>query len=754
MYRFHLKNSNGQYLYVLDNQVLASADKTPLPNAPDGWDGIGLTWIRSESNLGVFRKVAIDVRFVLDGANILRHLYYASGGINAFATLEIELLNKTSQNYELLESCEVDFSEFKDEDIFVTVNLKDLGLASLIEEKGATEYGIDISTKPMLVEFSGLNVKGYIKWFINTTSATTSLVAADMTLAYRSSNLGKDFVPDNVQSVGDYSVDGAADADSLRNEVIRKYMLKSTHEYTAKITVKNTRSYSTAEAISNGSILFRYSKLGLIRASNIGGVFNGVYRGYNFLFDNTYYDSQTSFIYDERRYADKTYNVDVRLNETLTLALGGLYNALMPSGGSIASFMTFTTGVEQVQRIYAPNSGDYLAQPSIEMDYELVLPKSQAKGMLYIDLIKQILAKMGGSNYIVNSEVLTNTNIDTFNMFDTLPARAVVLSGDSLRSYSESKITASFNSIMQDLWARFGISYGVLGNQIVIERASYFYQNIRLAELTEISGMTMVPYKVIGGTIKVGFDDIDIDDYASKNEVLKQITFDIEALNKIPTETTFIAPFQSAMFALEAVRSGAVNKTSGDTTEERKANKYDSETFVVEVEKFETSILRGYKVKTFPGKYKVGGFDSDRYTNLGYTPMRMIGRNLRYIRSFVDTKLAKQTIEGLDFKSDLNNTIAINVIDERANISLVGDFFAGREVRPLFKPLVFEFECSAPRNFMLSLNNNPYGFVEFKVRGTMVKGYILEAGVTPSSKAPYKFRILSHTDTEYLKLIK
>lgn len=758
MYRFYLKDKQGNYLSINENQLVFV--KSPLPHAPDGWDGIGLQWTRNETNFGVFRKVAIDVRFVLEGAQILRSLYYSKGTINAFATLEIQILNSTTQEYELFESCEVDFSEFKDEDLYVTVNLKDIGLTSILEEKGSTDYSADILPNGARAIIRGLNIKGYIKWYINTTTSSTSFIAADMTLSYRSSSIGKEYVPDNVQNVGDLGVPNKADRDNQAKEAMKRYFLKGTHTSNVTLTLKNTRTYSTAEAstISSGSP--RLCFLAAVRRStDMSSVYQGKYRNYPLLFEQTYHQSLTNYTLDYRRYTDKSYVFDVRENETLALDLGFIGTTVSPSTGARSlSYGTFEVGMEQAQRIFSKDTDVSTNQPSLELEYELVMPTSRVYGLFYIDLLRQILDKMGATNVVIQSSILTNINLNEFDNFDTLPARALVCSGDSLRGYTDAKISTNFNELMEDLRNRFGVTYGVVGNTLIVEKFEYFFQNSSIVRLENISDVAITPYKLFGGKLQVGYQDMEVDDYTTKNDPNKRVMFEIKDLTKVALENNIIAPYQSGLFAIEAVRSGAINKASGDTAEERKSNAYDSDTFVIEVGKTgrinPSDSKLEYTSKSWEGKFLNGGFDPGRYTNLGYTPMRMLGRSLRLLRSFVNSGDMIQTIKGLDFDSDLQNATAVNAISEDGDLNLEGDFFAGRNVSPLFKPLVFEFQCSAPKGFMLSMNTNPYGYVEFYVRGTLIKGFILDAGVIPSSREVYNFRILSTTDTDYSKLIK
>lgn len=126
----------------------------PLEFSPDGWDDNVLTVERSSTYYGVFRSYTIKLKFVKDGAELLRDLFY-NGGNNHSVTvnppavdsyLTIEKLDSMTLTYEQIYVGTIDFGSFADLDNYVEVLIVDSGLTNLIKANQDNEYEFDFLT--------------------------------------------------------------------------------------------------------------------------------------------------------------------------------------------------------------------------------------------------------------------------------------------------------------------------------------------------------------------------------------------------------------------------------------------------------------------------------------------------------------------------------------------------------------------------------------------------------------------------------
>lgn len=122
-------------------------NSTPLvlTHAPDGWDETLVKWVRSDKYYGLFRSFTVPMRFVKEGAHKLKELY-ADYGIEAEATLLIEMLNRSTWTYETYFEGEVDFSKIKITDQFVEANLIEGGLVKYIKAKEDVTFEFSVSS--------------------------------------------------------------------------------------------------------------------------------------------------------------------------------------------------------------------------------------------------------------------------------------------------------------------------------------------------------------------------------------------------------------------------------------------------------------------------------------------------------------------------------------------------------------------------------------------------------------------------------
>lgn len=125
-------------------RLLVGGQEYDLPRAPIGWEDGGIRWQRNREYLGIVRSYSLPIKFVVDGAFLVRRELY-SKGIQGRARLIIEILNRETWDYEHLYSGDLDLSTANDLENDIEVALMDSGLAESIKAYENVKFEIELS---------------------------------------------------------------------------------------------------------------------------------------------------------------------------------------------------------------------------------------------------------------------------------------------------------------------------------------------------------------------------------------------------------------------------------------------------------------------------------------------------------------------------------------------------------------------------------------------------------------------------------
>lgn len=138
--------------------LILESGEFDLLNAPEGWEETFLKNQRSTDYWGLIRSFTMPMKFVLDGAYLLRKEFYEKG-IPAEAKIRVEILENRTWAYRLVYEGEIDFTEFEDssDGNSVTVRATDIGIAEMIASYDKAVYEIDLPGT-VLVEIPGVSL--------------------------------------------------------------------------------------------------------------------------------------------------------------------------------------------------------------------------------------------------------------------------------------------------------------------------------------------------------------------------------------------------------------------------------------------------------------------------------------------------------------------------------------------------------------------------------------------------------------------
>jgi hypothetical protein len=136
--------TNSGTFYVDINGVLQTTNiPTPLQKSAEGWFNTELKFVRSAKYFGLNRTFGIPLKFVGDGAAILRELFYKKRGIEQLVMLVILKWNPDNDVYELYYKGLIDLSKMKDLHAEgIQVNVMEGGIVQLLKAYENTKFEI------------------------------------------------------------------------------------------------------------------------------------------------------------------------------------------------------------------------------------------------------------------------------------------------------------------------------------------------------------------------------------------------------------------------------------------------------------------------------------------------------------------------------------------------------------------------------------------------------------------------------------
>lgn len=717
---YFLTDKDGR-CYKLDDQGNVFIDLTvkPLANTPDGWQDKMIEYARNTKYYGMVRTFTVPLKFVTDGAKIVRFLYYTYG-IQAECYLRIAKLNWKTGNHEKYYVGALDFSTFSDEVEFVEVSILDSGLASLIKANEGTTYEIPIGTDttdeipitedPSLnVLLDGITLKGNMDYVSLALQHENGWHFPDQVFVQ------KDGTFSNLDNQ-DVDFQGLAVADIINDppSIIQNsdhWVIKATAA--AKITINLEYDIDVADAQaptpkkSHAQIWVGTSSgygYGTISTSMIGGNL-GAFINYT---------------------GHATLNINLAAGEKLYIYTQVNQEDTLSAGKVKIKYNTFDLTITGLTR-YNPTYCKAL-RPSF--------------------IFERLVHKLSNLTDNIKSDLLEANNGQ--NLYSVL-----ITSGDAIRGL-DAKIKTNFGDFFKAMNCIWNVGFGIENETGVLEKKEYFYTGDILTTIEDGSNLTVTPaVDYINNKIEVGYEADTYDDINGKDEFNNTSEFSTP-ITRVTNALDLVSPYRADMYGIEFIRIKNQGQDTADTSN-------DDTIFLLVVESTPTtdpdSGKEYYKLYRGPfimgqGPTITGVISAETAFNYEISPKHNLIRHENFIHGFLD-KLDAQSIK---FQTtDKNDQFSITypgfLGTPGSTVTENTDVVIGNMAPKLFLPYIFEFDTEIPEGVKNIFDENPKGKIKFNWEGNYYTGFILECGIKPSWKESQNWKLLAAPENDMTKLI-
>lgn len=799
---YFLTNNQGQS-YWLQNGVLATRTiPIPIPNNPGGWKEQSIKYARNATYNGLFPTYTIPLKFVRDGAKILRELLYSKGQEET-CFLIILRFNSLIGEYESYYKGEIDFSKANDNKDFFEVPVTETGFYKALKAFENTDFEFDFDDDEVIdIEIDGIDIKSTLKYIVPKLSYANGAVgSADILLPFSFTTSEGTFF--NLVT-GDSPFVGLSNlAADLAND-------------DSKFVLKNTVATPFVGLNLKGSL---------------------------------------SFIASSMNY---------KLDLYFTNGISDRYVTIIPSTPIVAGSMTFNidvtfnlNGNERlyfVQRLSSAGNAQFFSYNECNFNYSVNsrYKTTYVKAFTPLILGQKILNKLtNNGGYILQSDVLSSSRI-------------VITSGDQIRGITSSKAKVKWKDFFSAMHRNLAIGMSVdEENKVVtISHKSTFYQNNIIYNLGEVVDCSFeVDESYLSSTIKIGYPNQEYDDVNGKDEFnnthtyttgIKRSTKDLDITHtwradpygieflriNLEGKNTTDSKSDNNIFLIDVVpKTGAAYSASSDelgysnSSFDLKYKNTNGIGFNVNTQNTEFTYTRQAASLTITGNIRattnnatpywlfiivngaiVNGynFQSSVTSNFSHTQLFNTGDTVRFTinaqvgvtnvvvvtpsfqvtgislyklnrptytsitgvispTTIFNTELSPKrlllkhqafiagmcwglqgkelTFQSTEKNASLSTTIGGITITENANVpisSLQGQYFY---------PITVKFKAQVPAALLTILSTNAYGVFQFTYLGNSYTGYLIECSQKPSGNEAQEFTLLLSSTNNLKNLI-
>ena len=742
-YRYYLRGFIGgswRYYYIDSNGDFADTiTQTELPMLPQGWQDLEISWERGFVYYGLYTNYTTPLKFVKDGAKILRHLMYTNG-VEAPCELWVEKFNPDSgvYDYETFFKADLDFSTFNDEKDYVTIAVMENGFPAKLKARENTPYIIDIWNHPNVqyIKHDGIFLQGQLVYKTFDTAFPTGIDGYSLT-----------------PNISYLDTEGT-------NVALKPYDVDNT---TWPHFVSNTYGASLDVTISVN---------GQFESELYVGASNG-----DFVLGCVMIDSTGAFVSRHDIYRNAFAQLS---NTTVTYDIVEDLVITLPDGYALifaCYYRNHSTNAIINSSLLAPVWQLNYAKSDLKVKFDNRYETSYVPMLKAIDVYTALLDKIsdGDATLTATSNLLSSTYEDLI----------YITSGDGMRNLLNCCLTTTFADFFKFINTHLGAAfyYNQVNNECFLEtkESVYDYLTTMSIVLDSVNSVSVRPFTEGAFTnLKIGNRKFSYDEKGYINEITNgkdEFNTTLEFLSpyvRVKKTEEYISPYRTDMYGIEMVRVNLDGKDLADY-------KSDTDVFVIHAEADNSNTYTlPFPYYTTPGGVSttvtsinyhniyrrtllVGTWEIDNiYSpetvyNVMFSPKRAMLNNGTYFRSlfkmndndaFVYQTSPRFRNSGVYFKTTENGTI---VIDERADQNIYELCSDGTE---LFYPFIVELETKEPLNIYTIIRDYGYYAIEFTWNGVNYFAFIISASTKPVIRGTSKFKLLLTRDNDPLNLIR
>lgn len=738
----------GHVLEANDDYFKPDGQPAKLAYSPDGWKDTLVKYARNIFYWGLSRDYTVPMKFVGDGAAILRNRMLTEG-VESTTYLAIAKLDRTGlpYNYYSWYLSEINFAKYVLSKTGVQAEALEGGLSKLFKAAENTTYEIPIDEDP---EHINILMDGMEFDF----NRTLSIIPDQQLFAVPNYYLG------TIETAREGNTPDILFKDVLP-QISGPYPNENWH----------TRCDKEQEINIKGKIkcFFNESDTFILRAEVNDGVGAG----------SSQYDLVNITGSPEPADTEKEFEFD----ETFTTPISNRVHLKIFTGSSSGSVVQITiTGGEMT------------------INYKYRHAASYIKALYPFRLLEKLVYVITDGKYTAKSDYLSA-------MKDI-----AIASGDSLRKIEGAKIKTTIRDFFKSFFARYSIGLTVHNDQLVIEPFAYFFQNDIIADLGEVDDTTLtVADDLIHNTIKAGYEKKEYSDANGKYETNQGHEWTMP-ITKIVKELDIKSPYRADPFGIELLRINYDQKKTTDTNSDNDTflinittdqpavsanvsfvsagnfiiipsslpivvgqrlrisgsvsnnNDYTvtgvgsiflaqivfvdlavtDETATVNIEFLSQGIYNLYR----PAYTSVTGIPNPASAfNLELSPKKGLLKNGAYLHSILDMlDTEKIKLRSADKNSDLVTVLDGVTVTEKEDIQI------GGLPAKLFRPYYFNFRTKVPVNLVELLKVNPWGKIKFTINEQAYYGFMMDGGIKPAINDAQTWKLLCAPENDLTKL--
>lgn len=735
-FRFYLRyNDSGtyKYYYVSGGSVLTTTTQTQLSRAPLGWKDCEVGWERGFTYFGLFTNYTTPLKFIKDGAMILRsRSYVVGGGIESKLELFVEKFNPSTYAYETFFTGDLDMSQSVDEFNYVTANIMESGFPTKFKANESTPYEYDIDGNPdvQYVYHDGIELQAKLFW----TGA-----AMDM---HTGSN-GNDY-PD----LAHYDTQGTNIDVTYYNQDGSTYLILQNNSIVAK-DFDLECTFNLNVFVVSGIPVNSYMQLEYREVNLATGLFTGV----DYFIENSTYVHVPS--------TSHTYLGSNSQTITIPSGLGISVTLRMKDVGSSA---------------YLNNSIGYIAT-TIGMDISAGFTNrydpTYVQGLYVFDVLGYLIQSIGAAN---DGTAMPYLSVDSSLLTTDYEDQLIITSGDGLRGLEGSKLKITFADLYKFLDSKFGVCfyYDSSSTTCYLEKkGSVFINSVSTTYplISSCAKMRVTPF------IQEAFNNLKIGSgtftYDQKGNDVKEITNGKDEFNnttewntplvRVKKTADYVSPIRCDMYGIEFTRINESGKTISDAESDNEVfamhvNADNSATYYDAVANVTINYHTLYRQTILVGTWEILNiYSPESAYNILFSPKRSMIRNGPYFRSL----LKFNDNDYINFQvSGKNNAFSLKMITYSGGVA---DYNEGENILVsalcesgtlLFQPVILEFETKEQINLYNLIESDKYRYIEVIHLGNSYYGFLISVKSKPAKRGVTQFKLLATAGTDLSQLIR